>query len=606
MSSIPKIGEIFDGKYEILEILGSGGIGTVFMALQLDCQRLLALKILHEGAALDEEYRARFVREAQALSQVRHNNIVNVYHLGVSENEVPYMAMEYVAGKSIRAILNSLDRMPVIQSLTIIRDAARALSYVHKQGIIHRDLKPENILVVQSPDPDTVKLVDFGLARISNLKDQRLTSTGELIGTCSYMSPEQCKGKEVDFRSDIYSLSACLYEMIVGEKVFTADSPVGLMYKHINETVPLVNSSQVDVFHEVINSIVQRGMSKEPENRFGSMEELAMAIDGALLDNTVFNSGGITSHSARLLQAIGILFIFLVAVGVFISVSKSGKNVIPSEVMQQNQQTNAKQDYAKQEMELKESLARSEKRYSSDSPHLIVILDKLAEIYTLEGKYKEASLLLKRVVAIKEKSGPDDPALARDLRLLAENYRYQSKFNEAEPLLKRSLVIQENIFGPDHLDLAGSLSVLAVNYRNQGKFAKAEPLFKRVLEIQEKALGPNDLHLVSSLSVLSENFRNQGKYIEGEPLLKRALAIQEKASGAKDPRLAQVLYDLAINYQSQGKYTEAESQLNRALSINERQDIVQCLASCYRSQGNVAEATKLEVRAKAMRAEKQQ
>ncbi|RKI31239.1 serine/threonine protein kinase, partial [Corallococcus sp. AB049A] len=106
MSKIPKIGEIFDGKYEILEILGSGGIGTVFKALQLDCKRILALKILHEDTASDEEYRARFVREAQALSQVRHQNIVNVYHLGISPNEAPYMTMEYVAGKTIRAILN--------------------------------------------------------------------------------------------------------------------------------------------------------------------------------------------------------------------------------------------------------------------------------------------------------------------------------------------------------------------------------------------------------------------------------------------------------------------------------------------------------------------
>ena len=281
--SAPKVGEIFDGKYEILEILGSGGIGRVYKALQLDCQRILALKILYEETAADEELKERFVREAQALSQVRHENVVSVYHLAVSANGMPYMAMEYVAGKSIRAVLNSVDRMPIRQCLQILRDSARALSYVHKNNIVHRDLKPENILLAQLPESDTVKLIDFGLARFSG-KDPKLTFTGDLIGTSSYMSPEQCQGRPADFRSDVYSLCACLYEMTVGEKPFIADSAIGLMYKHINDPVPLVSSSQVESSSDAINSIVQKGMAKDPENRFASMEELAEVIDATIAD----------------------------------------------------------------------------------------------------------------------------------------------------------------------------------------------------------------------------------------------------------------------------------------------------------------------------------
>ncbi len=284
MNSKLKLDKIFDDKYELLEELGSGGIGTVYKALQLDCNRLVALKVLHQYAAEDEEYRSRFLREAQALSKLSHANIVTIYHFGNTSAQVPYLAMEYLNGQSIRAVLNSAGRMPVLQALRIIRDAALALEYTHEQGIVHRDLKPENMILVSTPEPNTLKLVDFGLAKLSSLsnKEQKLTSTGELIGTTAYMSPEQCKGLPVDFRTDIYSLSACLYELMLGQKAMIADNPVGLIYKQINEPVPEIKAAQVDNFDPILNQIISRGMSKLPEKRFASMDEMAHELDLAI------------------------------------------------------------------------------------------------------------------------------------------------------------------------------------------------------------------------------------------------------------------------------------------------------------------------------------
>lgn len=275
MSRLPQIGDVFDGKYEIQASLGAGGIGTVFKALQLDCDRIVALKILQEHAILDQEYRLRFTREAKMLSQLEHANIVKVYHLSISSSGIPYIAMEYLKGQSIRQLINESDKLLVLRALKILSDSARALSYVHANGIVHRDLKPENILLLSLPNPDMVKLLDFGLARLTQSGDQKLTSTGELIGSSAYMSPEQCLGHPVEFRSDIYSLCACFFEMLTGRPPFEADSSVGLMYKHLNEQVPEIKAELLDKFDPAINELISKGMSKDPKQRFADMDELA-------------------------------------------------------------------------------------------------------------------------------------------------------------------------------------------------------------------------------------------------------------------------------------------------------------------------------------------
>jgi serine/threonine protein kinase len=281
MNKQPKIGEIFDERYEILEILGEGGMGTVLKAVQLDCRRLVALKLLHQEASADPEFRARFLREAQALSKLCHANIVTVYHLGLAGGSQLYLAMEYLEGQSLRAVLARAGHLSVVEALRIAGEAARALQYTHLQGIVHRDLKPENILLVAAPLPNTVKLVDFGFARLSDgkSKEQKITSTGEIIGSSSYMSPEQFLGRTCDHRTDIYSLSACLYEMLAGRRALDADTPIGNLYRQMNVSVPVIRKDQVDRFHPRLNEIILRGLAREQDDRYASMQELSDDIE---------------------------------------------------------------------------------------------------------------------------------------------------------------------------------------------------------------------------------------------------------------------------------------------------------------------------------------
>lgn len=276
-----KPGQIFDDKFELQAVLGAGGIGTVYKAIQLDCDRTVALKLLHNHIAEDEEYRARFLREAKALSRLQHPNIVTVYHLGLSFSGSPYLAMELIRGKSIRKLISDLNRLPTKLALGITRDVALALAFVHKEGIIHRDLKPDNIIIVDEPNPNTVKIIDFGLIHYTD-KDQKLTATNELVGTVDYMSPEQCAGREITLHSDIYSLTVCFYEMLTGQKPFVADTAIGMMYKQINTPPPLIGSETVEMYHPILQELINTGLNKDPLKRFENMEAFAEKIDECL------------------------------------------------------------------------------------------------------------------------------------------------------------------------------------------------------------------------------------------------------------------------------------------------------------------------------------
>ncbi len=311
MQAPPKIGDLFDDKFELLEILGSGGIGTVFKARQLDCDRIIALKVLHPQIASSSEIKNRFLREAKTLSRLQDSGIVTVYHLGISYTELPYMAMEFIEGKSIRKLLSEREKLGVLEALSYARDAANILAVVHEEGVIHRDIKPDNIIIAaelekskQGSSASTgLKIIDFGLVHLSE-KNQKLTATNEVIGTLNYMSPEQCSGNDLSPATDIYSLSACLYEMLCGKKLFTAENAMSLMYKQLNSPPPPLKERELDLYHPALQQLLQTGLNKEPEKRFKSMKEFASKIDKCI---EVLEEQKAGAHSSKKLSSPWIL-----------------------------------------------------------------------------------------------------------------------------------------------------------------------------------------------------------------------------------------------------------------------------------------------------------
>ena len=220
------------GRYEILAELGQGSMGVVYKARDPVLDRVVAIKTINLNLPKDElaEYEARFYQEARAAGGLNHPNIVTIYDIGKSER-VAYMAMEFLEGDELRAILTAGQPLPVIQALDVASQVAEGLFYAHERHIVHRDIKPANIMVVRD---GLVKITDFGIARMRT--NEVKTMTGMILGSPKYMSPEQVAGKRADHRSDLFSLGVVLYEMVTGQTPFQGDSIHGIMYQILNST----------------------------------------------------------------------------------------------------------------------------------------------------------------------------------------------------------------------------------------------------------------------------------------------------------------------------------------------------------------------------------
>jgi len=283
------IGQIIQGKFEILEEVGHGGMGVVYRARQISLDRIVALKVLSANLVEEEEFRERFRQEAKIIARLTHPHIVHVYDVYDIEGKNGWfcIVMEYLEGRSLRELLRESGPLPVERALAIAEQIADGLAYAHGKGIIHRDIKPDNLMMLAD---DQVKIMDFGIARLrgSTLR----TQTGVSMGTPQFMSPEQAGGQSVDARSDLYSLAVVLYGMVTGQLPFTGDSPVMIALKHIQEP-PRRPSLLNAAISPALDALILKGMAKRPEDRYPSAEEFRDAIGrfGATTNVTIPGAG---------------------------------------------------------------------------------------------------------------------------------------------------------------------------------------------------------------------------------------------------------------------------------------------------------------------------
>ncbi len=271
-------GESLAGRYELQDVAGSGGMSSVYRARDTVLERTVAIKILHDHYSDDPEYVERFRREARALAQLNHPNIVTVIDRGEFEGR-QFIVFEHVEGENLKELIDREGQLPVDQALALVHQVARGLAFAHEHGVVHRDVKPHNVLI----DADGVaKVTDFGIARSVDPGDG-LTETGTLLGTSDYIAPEQASGRRVDERSDQYSLAAVLYELLTGAPPFTGDNFMAVAMKHVQEPAPSVRASRPDVSPR-LDAIVSRAMAKRPEDRFPTTEAMMAALEAARTD----------------------------------------------------------------------------------------------------------------------------------------------------------------------------------------------------------------------------------------------------------------------------------------------------------------------------------
>jgi serine/threonine-protein kinase len=308
------------GSYRVLRPLGEGGMGRVFLAEHVRLQRKVALKVLLPEYSSRPAAVQRFFTEARAVNRIGHEHIVEVTDDGTSPSGEPFFVMELLGGETLAQRLAAGGAMPLWRALGIVVQVADALAASHATGIVHRDLKPENIfLITRHGDPDYVKVLDFGIAKlvleVGELAEQEAaapalaappaegpgaeskTKTGAVLGTPFYMSPEQCRGlKEIDHRSDVYSLGIVLYQMVTGVVPFDADVPSAVLLQHVVEPFPKVRE-RVPGLPEAFELALERAVAKAPEERWQTMSELRQALAALLPDGGVRTTGpfGVTS-----------------------------------------------------------------------------------------------------------------------------------------------------------------------------------------------------------------------------------------------------------------------------------------------------------------------
>lgn len=266
------------GRYRIESLVGEGSMAHVYRAHDPDIDRTVAIKILKHERDANEQYFARFLREAQSAGALSHPNIVTIFDVGRIK-DVPYIAMEFLKEKSLADVLDGPDPLPLKSVLAVAIQLARTLDYAHKQGIVHRDVKPGNILLIDGGD--TIKITDFGLARFERPSELHKTYAGTVLGTPRYMSPEQALGRDADGRSDLFSVGAILYELLTGKKAFAGDNLATLMLQITQESPVPIGAIAPEV-PKGLQRIVAKLLRKIPEQRFQTGAELATALEREL------------------------------------------------------------------------------------------------------------------------------------------------------------------------------------------------------------------------------------------------------------------------------------------------------------------------------------
>ena len=267
----PLVGHTLDGKYQLEERLGIGGMGTVYRARHLLIDRPVAVKVLNQRFVEDEAARIRFQREAKAAGRLQHANAVSVTDFGQTTDGFVYIVMELLVGRTLREVLAKEAPLDPARAVSLILQVADAVAAAHEAGVIHRDLKPANIFIVQKPDvPSVVKVLDFGIAKLAaeslDEDDPTLTVIGAMIGTPRYMSPEQCNGADLTPAADVYSMGVILYEMLTGTVPFSGTSPIAIAMKHASEP-PRSPREIVAAIPEELERVVLLALEKRPEDR---------------------------------------------------------------------------------------------------------------------------------------------------------------------------------------------------------------------------------------------------------------------------------------------------------------------------------------------------
>jgi len=603
--------------YEILHILGEGGMGIVYLAQQKHpVQRQVALKIVKPGMD-SRRVISRFEAERQALAFLDHPNIAQVYDAGTARDGHPYFSMEYVVGQPITEYCDK-HRLSIEERLELFIHVCEGLQHAHQKGIIHRDIKPSNILVYTEGGKPLPKIIDFGVAKAltTQLTEQTFfTEQDQLLGTPEYMSPEQAEmtRQDIDVRSDIYSLGVLLYVLLAGvlpfERKMLERAGFAEILRTIREQAPPRPSTQLSGLgaearqvadsrrtqvgalakrlHKELEWIPLKAMRKERSRRYGSAAEFASDIQSYLggvpliagPESRIYRARKFVRRHCALVAGIFIVFIVLIAglTGIAAFAFKAEQRRTEAEL--QARVTKAVVDFLNYDLLMSADPRRARGRD-------ITVREALDEASRrIEGRFR------------------DDPLVEASVRFtLANTYSELGLYTQAEGHMKRTSEIRQKILGLENEDTLDVMNNLGILYKNQGRYDQAEQMYESCLEIGLRILGKEDHFTLNVMNNQAVLYMQLGRNAEAEQLFTDTLRIKSRVLGSEHPDTLRTMTNLAIVLRNLGQYGRSEQLLFDSIEIKRRilgkehpdtLVAMNALAQVYRVQGQYQKAEQL-------------
>ena len=620
------------GPYELLHKLGQGGMGAVYLARRTDVGSQVALKLVRGTLPSDETVR-RFLLERRLLARLEHPNIARLLDAGVTEDETPYFAMEYVEGEALTAYCDAR-QLGVEARLRLFVTACAAVAYAHRNLIVHRDLKPSNILVGEDAEGSAeVKLLDFGIAKLLDDDEadlQGLTRTGMQLMTPEYAAPEQIKGDPVTTATDVYALGMVLYELLTGQRPFDTrgrstfeaarimlatppmkpSTAVGQATLTASGSVPPAQqrAATPDQLQRKLRGdldvICLKALRKEPQQRYPSADALLADVqrylDGLPVEARAQTVGyrlrTFVRRNRRATAATAFVLLLLVGIVAFYTLRLSAARDAAEEARDQAERELAKSeavtgflmdlfeasnpDEARgREVTARELLARGAAQADTFSADLDVqaeLLDVIGIVYQNLGQYDAALPLHEQAVRVRRAADADPLDLAQSMHELAVLHFRLADSRAAEQLMRDVVRHRAAALGADHPDVAIALDNVAVLLSRQGRYDEAADLYARSLEVLRRAYGDEHDEVAISLNNLAVLYDRQGRFGEAEPLFREVVAIRQATYEPPHTGLADALTNLGLLRKSQAEFAgdaealaEADALFGEALAMRE-------------------------------------
>jgi serine/threonine protein kinase/Tfp pilus assembly protein PilF len=647
------------GPYKLLQEIGEGGMGVVYMADQTaPVERRVALKIIKPGMDTRQVI-ARFEAERQALAMMDHPNIAKVLDGGTTESGRPYFVMELVTGIPISKFCDQRHLTPR-ERLDLFIPVCQAVQHAHQKGVIHRDLKPSNVLIALYDDRPVPKVIDFGVAKATSQKlteKTMFTRYGQIVGTLEYMSPEQANLNrlDVDTRSDIYSLGVLLYELLTGNMPFDRERLRGAAFDEVMRIIreeeppkPSQRLSTIDTLPSVaanrktepkklralvrgeLDWIVMKALEKDRARRYETASGFASDIQRYLNDEPVVACPPSAAYRFRKFArrnkaSLSTVTVIMVALLVGIAgttwqamrAARALGRAIEAEKDAREQADRANREFERANREAEKA---SNEAAIAQAVNEFVNNDLLSQANPFSQKDRDEEMrifqedrdikmrtVLDRAAEKVGRRFVDKPLVEASIRqTLGDSYFGLGDYEEAERHIQRAVEIRRHVLGEDHPDYATSLNALGELYKSMDEYAKAESLLVEARDIRKRVLGEDHPDYARSLNALGLLYASMGEYAKAESLCVQARDIRKRVLGEDHPDYATSLNSLALLYESMGDYAKAERLLVQALEIDRRVQgddnldyatSLGNLGGLYESMGEYAKAEPLYVQA---------